>query len=203
MLSGGCTANSEKQAIITFTQQVLEIENKRAELLNWYEKIDVTGNLLTFIVGETFLTGVKPDTYYKEVTPPTGIEGMTTLKQQITLLICPQSVQSIKDSLVSIYDSEIDIGAPYIARDLSRTDSRYTIIAMDNLDLWAKRLSEVAPDAKSYFPPGEPSYYHNIIVSDWYKTQSFRRDVYSQWSQLLKQHGIDPAKEGFDNLVFE
>ena len=97
---------------------------------------------------------------------------MTALKQQITLLNCPQSVQVIKDALVSIYNSEVDIGGPYIASDLSVTDSRYTIIAMDNLDLWAKRLSEVAPDAISYFPPGEPSYYHNIIISDWYKTSS-------------------------------
>ncbi len=95
----------------------------------------------------------------------------------------PLELQSIKASLVDIYLNEVEIGTPYIAFDSSAYN--HVAVSVDNLDTWQHN----------------PSYYHNIINSEWFKVQSFRRIVYVQWAEILREHGIDLGEEGFTELV--
>jgi hypothetical protein len=208
------SANAEKTAILAFTRQALEIEGKRDALVNCYaglfmpfEKEDFKDLLgsSALIMSQTFLTGISPNVYAGIEIPPSGLEGMTSLRQKMILLSCPQSMQSIKDALVSIYTSEVARGLPFYATDVRWgsgviPDSGYVAVSMDNLDYWVQLLQLVQPLVQPggvYSPWGattpDVSYLNSVINSDWYKLQSFRRDTYIQWSQLLKQHGVDSA----------
>jgi hypothetical protein len=202
-LLGGCSlskADTEQEAIVTFTQQALQIEAKRVELINWLggHSIGLTPSQ-EWIMEKYYLNGVSPNTPNPPTPiPPSGLEGMSSLTNKLLLLDCPQSIQSIKDSLISIYNSEIHQFQLGQFKDTANgVDSSFFLeINWQNLDEWAL----------------EPCWLWNsnggvamrqMKDSAWYQLQSFRRDVFTQWSQLLIQHGIDPAKEGFTDLVLK
>ena len=102
------TANPdlERKAIIDFTRQALEIEAKRNELIAYFaglqDKVGIHGQ--AFAIERYFSRGVP--TTLRDASPP-GIEGISSLINRLRLLDSPQSLLSIKDALVHIYDSEI------------------------------------------------------------------------------------------------
>jgi len=188
----GCGTNTEREAIITFTRQALQIETKRVELINW---LGGQSSGLTpyqhWLMGKYYLNGVAPNAPI----PPSGLEGMSSLTNKLLLLDCPQSMQSIKDSLVSIYNSEIrqfQLWQLNIASGVD--DSFYLEVNWQNLDEWEQKSWWLR-----YSNGGIAM--RQMKDNAWYKAQSFRRDVYTQWAQILKDNGIDPAKEGLTDLV--
>ena len=89
------SANAEKDAILTFTLQALEIEAKRDALVNCYAGLIESGGwyMFNWIIPKTFLDGVTPANPFSLAgVPPTGLEGMTSLRQKMILLSCPQSM---------------------------------------------------------------------------------------------------------------
>ena len=174
------TVDPEREAILAFTREALEIEAQRSELVAWFATIEPT--TLRFFV-RLFLPGV-PEGYYHDRGwgPAKDLEGMSALYRRILLLDSPQSMQAIKDSLNHIYDSEIEHGGliPEVTKD--------------NLDYWKAKAAEYPPYSTTY------NYYMARVDSSWGQLQALRRDVYTRWAQLLREHGIDPAKEGLTGL---
>ena len=188
-------ADAEQEAIVTFTRQTLLIEAKRVELINWLggHSIGLTP-YQEWLVEKYYLNGVAPKAPNPPAPiPPSGLEGMSSLTNELLLLECPKSIQSIKDSLVSIYNSEIrQFQLGQLKDSTSKVDaSFYLEVNWQNLDEWEQ----------------EPWWLGNSMRqmkdSAWYQLQSFRRDVYTQWSQLLKEHGIDAESEGFTELIIK
>ena len=109
------TPDMEREAIISFTVQALEIEKKRTDLIAYFaglrNSVGIHGQALA--IERFFSTGV-PATLRDA--PPSGLEGMTTLRNRLLLLDTPQSIGPIKDDLLFIYTSEIlRIGTDWIA----------------------------------------------------------------------------------------
>jgi len=96
----------EREAIISFTVQALEIEKKRTDLIAYFaglrNSVGIHGQARA--IERFFSTGV-PATLRDA--PPSGFEGMTTLRNRLLLLDTPQSIGPIKDALLFIYTSEI------------------------------------------------------------------------------------------------
>lgn len=178
----GCGANSEREAIITFTRQALEIEGKRNELMTYLSSLyppllpeNLYGGQRN-LINTFFLKGISANSTFVNA-PPSGIDGMTSLTQKVLLLDCPQSIQSIKDSLVYIYTSEVGLDYTKVYPDVTKDNVKARI------EIWSK--------------------YENISFGGtpfadalWVKLQLQRIDVYSRWAEILREHGIDPAKEG-------
>ena len=107
--------------------------------------------------------------------PPSGIEGMAALKIMLFLLDSPPSMQIIKETLLDIYTSEIQLASEQLA---------YTEITHDTLDYWRQLVSDSVPGKQ---------YYEYMVGTDWFGLQEFRQQVYVLWADVLKEHGIDPA----------
>lgn len=213
-------ADPEREAIINFTRQALAIEAGRDELMSYFASVTPGGGR-KWLMSRFYLKGVTAGKWSPD--PGRDLEGMASLQTKLLLLDGPQSLQAIKDSLSYIYASEIELfyweqaedaldayfnsyepwKAPgYSSRpqplfSLGRRGGISLTVTYNNLDEWKQKFAES--------PPGSilSSSYSHTIDSTWFKLQSFRRDVYIRWSQILKGHGIDPAKEGFTALVLQ
>jgi len=40
-----------------------------------------------------------------------------------------------------------------------------------------------------------------LMKHPWVELQLLRIEVYTRWAEILREHGIDPAQEGFTELV--
>jgi len=195
--------DTEREAIIAFTGEALQIEAQRAELMEYFVDVDTRyGRLVqNFVMAEAFSGGVLP---------PYELSGFNTLHPLVMALDSPQPMQIIKESLIYIYKTEweeFEKGKTKWRESLKGKEEDYLWefgvypdVTMDNLDY----LKQEA--AKPYSPDSgegllEHSYFQHKVDNEWYKLQSFRRDVYTQWAQILKDNGIDPAKEGLTDLA--
>jgi hypothetical protein len=175
----------EQLALLDFTRQTLQIEGKRVELINWLggQSRGLTP-YKSWLVGKYYLNGVAPNTPNPPAPiPPSGLEGMSSLTNKLLSLDCPQSMQSIKDSLISIYNSEIRQFQLWQLKDAaSEVDaSFYLEINWQNLDEWEQKPWQLGYSMRQ------------MKDSAWYKLQSFRRDVYSKWDDILKRNGLDSS----------
>lgn len=136
----------EREAMLTFTRQALQIEAERDKVV---------------------ILGASPFQrwQYKQRAPQ--------LQAQLLLLKSPQTFQPVKDALMEVYRLET----------LAAQEDR--VVASVN------RFNADSPENR--FIPKFP----------WVVAQKLRGDVYAQWAQLLRDHGIYPAKEGFTALVLE
>ena len=199
----GCGTNTEREAIITFTRQALEIEGKRNELMNYFvtAKTELGAFAQRLIVNRCFSLGVKPDTY--NYVPLSGFAGMYELQGNLSLLTCPQSLQPIKDTLLYIYNSEIQLHQSQCEIDniykRSKDSQLYLSsipetfiwpeVTKDNIDYWKQMTNTVAIIPHSY--------YLRKFESKWVNLQLLRRDVYIKWSEILEQYGLDkPVPSG-------
>ena len=168
------TPDLERDAIISFTLQALEIEVKRKDLIEYFadlrDRVGTYGQALA--IERFFSTGV-PATLRDA--PPSGFEGMTTLRNRLLLLDSPQSIRAIKDALLDVYDSEIQLASEQLA---------YSEITHDSLDYWRQLASDSGP--------GE-QYYQYMVGTNWFGLQEIRHHVYALWGDVLKEYGIDPA----------
>lgn len=168
------TPDLERDAIISFTLQALEIEAKRKELAAYFaglrDSVGIHGQSLA--IERFFSTGV-PATLRDAA--PSGFEGMTTLRNRLLFVDSPQSMQIIKEALLNVYDSEIQLASDQLA---------YPEITVDGLDYWRQLVTDGGP--------GE-HYYEYMVGTDWFGLQEGRQHVYALWADILKEHGIDPA----------
>lgn len=211
----GCTTSeksnpvteSEREEIITFTIEVLEIEAKRSELIEYFASFgpaEYGYALRLWLIDRYFLVGVPAKSATLRTgdkVPPSSIEGMSSLRKRLLLVSCPQSTQSIKDALNQIYNSEIELAElqliqkdlpwiPHFGNGLVLCE-----ITKDNLSYWMQ-LAEQTP---SWTALGMQ--YAKVVQSDWFKAQEFRLEVYTRWAEILKEHGVDPLEEGLTSLI--
>lgn len=194
ILLPACAVDTEREEIVSFTRQALEIEAKRNELMEFFASFRPPHygyGFSLWLIDKGFLGGVPAKTYtfYSgDEVPPSSIEGMSSLRNRLLLLGCPQSTQSIKDALDQIYDSEIGLAEsqssqkdlpwiPYFGSGLVLCE-----VTKDNLSYWRQY------DAK-------------VVQSEWFKVQELRKDTYTRWAEILQEHGIDPVQEGFTELI--
>ena len=198
----GCTSNLEQEEIISFTQQALEIEAKRSELMIFFAGLqDKYGPSGAAWIMTRILFGVPATRLVKDA--PSDLEGMVSLQNKLLLLECPQSIQHIKDSLVYIYNSEVQLAEsdPKLIRpDVTKDNIGYFQQEFDRLDQQIKQQVQQDP---SYYNRQEfymRDYYAILLKSSWGQAQKLRRQLYYDWAETLREHGIDPAEEGFAEL---
>lgn len=199
--------SSEQDEIIAFTQQALEIEAKRNELNIFITEgaliSEVSSNTAKWFRNLYFLDGYSKDnTFYKQ--GDAELEGMTSLRKRIMFLDCPQSMQVIKDILNDIYSSEVELGElqlqgegyyvgvfatgiPFFGAMLVLTE-----VNQHNIELWLEEY-------KAWQFPASSSTL--LMDHPWVKLQLLRRDVYTRWTEILQERNIDPAEEGFTELI--
>ncbi len=201
ILLPACGLDSEREEIITFTSQALEIEAKRNEL-NSYIGLRAGRQsgfglpALEGFVKQYFLNGYSQD--------DVELEGMTSLRKRLLFLDYSQSIQVIKDTLNDIYSSEVELaelqlqgegyyvgafdsGIPFFGAMLVLPE-----VNQQNIEFWLEEY-------KSWQFPASSSTL--LMNHPWVELQLLRRDVYTRWAEILREHGIDPAQEGFTELV--
>ena len=163
-----CTSDLEQQEIISFTRQALEIEGNQSELMEYFARQHV-GPLREHF----FLEGMPADAGYPKWmnAPESGLEGMVSLRKRLLFLDCPQSLQSIKQSLLEIYQLEIEL-----AESEGETMS----------------LSEAMLQGVAQYKTAQEGFLPH---------QERRKDTYTHWAEILREHGIDPAEGGFSGLI--
>lgn len=199
LLFSACgTLNSERQEIISFTRQALEIEGKRNELMAYFASLlDKYGPFGAAWAMELFLLGGVPTTAFPKDPPPSDLEGMASFRNKILLLDCPQSMQSIKDALDHIYNSEVELAELEFRHDeeyplrvpfFLKNGTRFVLPEVNqyNIELWQEKQF---PTASSF------------MEHPWVELQLLRRDVYTRWVKILQEHDIDLLEEGFTSLI--
>ena len=98
------TDDPDREAIIAFTQQALEIERKRSELMAYFASLrDTYGRYARASrISRSFLPGVPAR--FNDDKP---LEGMSSLWEKLLVLDSPQPLLAVKDSLIAIYETEI------------------------------------------------------------------------------------------------
>lgn len=214
------TPDLEREAIISFTQQALEIEAKRNEMMEFFASLGESSgwNIELDFVGRYFIEGISEDlaAQYTQYVIPPGFEGMQALYRKLLLLDCPHAIRSVRDILVHIYNSEIQLAELQSLRNRDKDlgdEVRLILweITKDNFYdfedeiAWLnyrieQKIEEEGPD---YF--GEENltlgYFTHLTQSSWGQLQKRRQQLYSGWVETLQEHGIDPAKEGFTELI--
>lgn len=210
LLIPGCS-NNKQQEIINFTKEAYVIELK-GEILNLYSGLYLSFRPYSPVAFDYYLNGMKLSDYLKiEPKATEDLDGMYSLKNKMALLDCPQSMQSIKDSLINIYESEIR------QYQLSKAQSKSSNSNMLERPLVESSGGSVTTGEFPTTSLGDTSFYpqvnykniddyknnYSISKSEWYRIQSFHHDVIVKWSQLLKDSNIDAAKEGFTELIIK
>lgn len=151
-------SDPEREAILSFTRQALQIEADRAELMKYFAGLQgrMSAESVRVFVGQTFLTGVPVGTYQPE--PPHELEGMAQLYSRLLSLDSPPATMNIKDAFLNIYKSEIRLfqesGAnPKITKDNVPEETRYAptwngaqLFRHDAYGLWRQILREHSVD---------------------------------------------------------
>lgn len=194
----------ERENITTFTKEALEIEAQRAELMQYFAtaRTKLGAFAQRTIIERSFLTGILPNTF--KYVPPSGLEGMESLQGKLSLLACPQSLQPVKDTLDSIYSSEIQLYQSQRESDKQYKDTKgsesylgsspetfiWPEVTKDNLDY----LEQLAKSGSDTVPS---IYYLRELEGRWTQLQKLRRDTYIRWDEVLREHGVDPKEYGF------
>lgn len=187
------TSNTGREAIITFTRQALEIEAKRNGLMDYFAELRDTVGLhaQVFAIERYFPNGV---TAALRGVPPAGLEGMVSLRNRLMLLNCPQSMQSIKSSLIQAYNSEIEQAQLECELEVNWGDPIrklvYPEITKDNLDCWRQLAQQSNPG------PVQDLYRYEVGTI-WFGIQELRHNTYTLWADTLGEQQIDIQKEGF------
>jgi len=119
-------------------------------------------------------------------------------------LDCPQSMQTIKDVLKDVYSSEVELAelqlqgeGYYVGVFASGVPFFGTMLVLPevnqyNIELWLERYESWQ------FPASSSTL---LMNHPWIELQLLRRDVYTRWTEILREHGIDPAEEEFTELI--
>ncbi|MDP3064852.1 MAG: hypothetical protein Q8O40_16870 [Chloroflexota bacterium] len=166
--------------MITFTREALQIEKERDELIN------LRSYYAGALVPRFFLNG------HSQIGGLPELQSARQLKARLSLLESPQALQHVKDSLVEAYRLEIEAAQLETQRELSDINDT-------SQPQFSPRIDRFNVD--SYKKGQLPTTMSRD--SPWVIAQELRRDTYAKWAQLLREHGIDPAKEGFTSLVQE
>ncbi len=190
-------ADLEREEIISFTRDMLEIEAKRNEL-NAYWELRVPrskyGPAQRSFMGAHYLDGVSQDDFEKYALPLVEVEGMKSLRNRVLFLDYPQSMQPIKDAFNYVYSSEVELAE----REFQQGEEYWPFVPFIGNWLVVPKVNQYNIEfwQEQQFPTASPFLNH-----PWVKLQLLRREVYTRWAEILRQHGIDPAEEGFTELV--
>lgn len=205
--------DSQREEIISFTRQALEIEAKRNELMQYLAGLrDVIGlQNQRALIERRFVNGVPPGAHG---VPPSGFEGMASLVNKLLMLDCPQSMQPVKNTLLHIYHAEIgQVQLQQLQSELWLLELEvwelqaeewefppwsgpirnlvYPEITKDNLDHWRQLKEQHGPVGAIH------ALYRHMVETVWFHLQESRRDIYVRWAEILQEHAVDAVKEGF------
>ncbi|MCH7616168.1 MAG: hypothetical protein IH978_10615, partial [Nitrospinae bacterium] len=193
------TPDIEREAIVSFTLQALEIETKRNDLIEYFaglrDSVGIHGQALAI---ERFFSVGVPATLKNA--PPSGIDGMTTLSNTFLLLDSPPSLQSIKDALIRVYQSEIQLASNQAQEVQFQPEIQdnwfapirklvYPEITKDTLG----QLRQMAEQTNS--GPAQDHYQYKVETV-WFGLQEFRQQSYTHWAGILQNHAINPQEVG-------
>jgi hypothetical protein len=170
--------DSDRDEIIEFTRAALTIEARRNALIAQLDR------WTHFDVNRYFVNGIPAPIAEGNGFQP--LEGTLTLRNRLLLVDSPQSLEPIKDSLVHVYNTEIDLA---MLQSYSYGDGRIEEsfvapgVTKDNVEQYGKSRN------------------YTEVYPEWLETQRFRKQIYTRWSEILVEQGIDPAEEGFRELV--
>ena len=196
---------SDRDEIIEFTREALGIEaerNRGMEMSLLEDRLGYWG--AARIIRLTFLGGMD------RAQSPEGFVGMYFLRSRLLLLDAPHTLQSIKDSLAQAYASEIQLAINQL--QLQRTEAAIDAAVYDAVNnfhstvgYYKKQYSPtmyVIPQiTKGNVDARQASLKPGRSLEGWGQTQLFRKQIYTRWSEILQEQGIDPAEEGFTELV--
>ena len=168
------TPDLERESIISFTLQALEIEAKRNDLTAYLAGLaNSVGGYGQALAIERFFSRGVPSALRDA--PLSGYEGMASLRNKLLLLDSPRSVQVIKEELLHVYNSEIQLASNQLA---------YPDITVDNLGYWPQLVADGGPCEH---------YWESLVGTAWFGLQEIRGHIYALWADTLEKHGIDPA----------
>ena len=183
--------NSNRDEIIDFTRKALVIEAERNSLMAYMARVGT--------VRMYFFRGITAERANNSKT--VSSEGMRLLQKRLLLLDAPQSLHSVKESLVHAYTTEIELGVGHSARETgeplmssSYVDPRVT---KDNILDFKDRAEQFEKFSNRY------QSYIWAFENQWGQTQLFRKEIYDRWSEILEKQGLDPAEEGLTDLVLD
>jgi hypothetical protein len=176
----GC-GNTDREATIAFTREALGIERQRNDLISLRQYYALPIAIKFFIDGYKKINNTQISQLTKDM------PSITALRAKLIFLSCPQGLENIRASLVEVYTLETGSAKAELGR-LSDTNKGslsdpqfYYEITYQNIDVGKTEISN----------PG----------CDWVIAQELRRDAYIQWSQILKDNGVNLQKEGFTALA--
>ena len=191
------TPDPERQAIISFTRQALEIEGIRDELMAYFGGLGTGYNFRRQL--ELYFSQGVPAKY----APPDGIEGMSSLRNRLLLLDSPQATQAIKDGLLQIYSTELQQVQLQVELDdiIDRIFESGSLISGPRLVFPEITKDNFEDERKKEQPLGPAMWGKLKTPSAWGQAQLLRQQVYIRWAEIQKEHGISLEKEGFAELV--
>lgn len=197
----------ERQAITSFTRQALEIEAKRSDVVEYFAGLAEEWGWggMSRHLDMYLLVGFSEDSaaLYDMASP---LEGMLSLHQRLLFLGCPPALRSIKDGLLYLYATEIELAR--LEEQLNSIRSESSALENKLTSGWtiSSRQSLVCPSVTKdtvadWEETADWMEYRSGVCGQWGRTQELRLDIYTHWAGLLQEHGIDPTEEGFAELV--
>ena len=195
---------ADRNEIIAFTREALEIEAKRNSLMEYFVSLrESAGSLGTIhLVNRWILPGVSEQASRSfadssMATPP--LEGMLSLRNRLLLLDVPQELEPVKDSLAAAYASEIDVGIRqgyFDGGDGTLERSRVSPqVTKDNVAAIIEKAEQFRYRSREY------NFQMSKAGGHWGQIQLFRQQIYIRWAAILQEQGVDSAKEGFTELT--
>ena len=187
---------SDKEEAIAFTKSALEIEAQRDAIVAECAKRWSPG-----FVGATY-AGVFKDEVEGKLKLSTGV---VSLRNKLALLDCPSFLLDVKIMLLQAYELELEstetVTRQGFLEERKEVKGFNPSINKDNAMDYQKMLLDKirSTGANPFGPVGETLW--KELHSPWVEAQLIRREAYERWAKILREHGIDPAEQGFTELA--
>ena len=180
---------SEREEIVAFTREALQIEATRNRGVECFATAKNVG-LFGLFSSAWLLNGLR----LKETEVCEVFEGVASLHGRLLLLPAPQVLEPVKDSLAEVYAREVQIVRDQLHLDQQREIGFALVmptVTKDNIDT-------IKQEAQY---EGAFSRLKQLVESPWARSQELRKQIYDRWAEILQEHNIDAAEEGFTELV--
>ena len=201
-------ANSERDEMVAFTRQALAIEAERNALMGYFAGLEQRFGPLGSRqqVNRWILPGISERQAEIWKVPDT-FDGLYFLQTHLLLLDAPQSLEPVKDSLAQVYASEIQLASNQSQSSNISSSIDEAVALLDEGALYPRikpSTTFVIPQiTKDNVAARQSSLRPGYRLGHWGQTQLFRKQIYTRWAEILREHDIDPAEEGFTQLVIE
>lgn len=191
----------EQEKAIAFTKAALEIEAQRN---------DIVANLAKGWNHSSFKAGLAISFRTRVEGKLNLSNGVASLRNKLALLDCPNFLLNVKIMLLQVYELELEsaetitkqgslLGQIEVktvkAKGFNPTVNKDNVVDYQEMVLRGIHSTNAMPGS----PIGEILY--NQLHGPWVEAQLIRREAYKRWAKILREHGVDPAKQGFTELA--